>query len=293
MEIIEDIEIIRVNYSPNIITYSLLSECIKNDYIKVILSIIDNGVTYYIRIEGNIHNDKCIIFYNGAADINRKDKPIFQRSSWVNEINALVINIDDPTIRLSHDLVLGWGQGTLENYYSEKFNIYLQDILNSFNKPIVNRLHVGSSAGGYQAIVGSSFDVGSKALVLNPQIDWSHHFFMSHADRLRNIAFKNYSFDALKSMYPHRLNCLDMAIANGNIPSIIYYVNTAFAHDIDNQLVIFLDRLKGKSNLLKDKTIDIRMYNNEKEGHNPPLKDKTIKIINNALDSFVSRLNIV
>ena len=70
-------------------------------------------------------------------------------------------------------------------------------------------------------------------------------------------------------------------------------MNTAFAHDIDNQLVIFLDRLKGNSNLLKDKTIDIRMYNNEKEGHNPPLKDKTIKIINNALDSFVSRLNIV
>lgn len=276
----ENDKVVEFSYVPNVIK-EIISKNITEDKINVILSILDDDVKFYIRISGSIKSNNILVFYNGAVDLSKKKEKeyVFQRSSWDRDFDALVINVDDATARLASDIVIGWGQGNLDKYYSSYYNKYIQDILASLPSVNLNKLHIGSSAGGYQAIVGASYDIGSRAIVFNPQIDWSHHFYLGHSDRLRNISFKGYSFESLRSMYPYRLNCILMAIKLGNIPSIDYYVNTAFSHDVDNQLIHFVKSLYGQTDLLIKKEINISMYSNIVLGHNPPMKDDTIKYI--------------
>lgn len=283
MNNINSIELINMTIDINSLETKLDSylKSIKNNYVKAVLEIVEEDVSYYIRLEGSTLDKNCIILYNGAVDIDKKDKPVFQRSSWVNDIEGFVINIDDPTVRLRKDIVLGWGQGKIDNYFSIKFNIILQKILMVMSFQNVNRIHFGSSAGGYQAIVGAALDKGSRAIVCNPQIDWTHHFFEKHITKIREVTFKNYSVEAIRSMYLHRLNAMEMAIYISNIPSVDYYVNSSFTHDMNNQLRHFIDSISSfrAKRLLEGKEMNIHVYHDEKNGHNPPSKYKTISFI--------------
>lgn len=278
-------DIAEIVYEENAIKHLLNTHIIENR-VELSFSVLDEEVKFYLRVEGDVTSKNVIIFYNGAIDLERKkDKGfVFQRSTWAKDFDALVINVDDATTRLSSDIVLGWGQGSLEKYYSAYYNKYVQDILEVMTSESLNRLHVGSSAGGYQAIVGAAYDQGSRAIVFNPQIDWSHHFFPGHMDRLRNIAFKGYSFEALRSMYPWRLNCVDMAIRLHNIPSVDYYVNAAFMHDVDNQLMQFMFAIRrAGAEMLLGKEINTHMYYDASAGHNPPTKDVTVEFVKRRL----------
>lgn len=243
----------------------------------------ENKQSIFYRVEGEVRSPNILILYNGAysGTIERKDKPVFQRSTWVADFGCLVINIDDPTIRLGKDCVIGWGQGTLEDYYSIEFNKFLQEIYLCLGvENSRNRIHFGSSAGGYQAIVGASLDQGSRAIVCNPQIDWTEHFLTSHVDRLRNVCFKGFSISAIQAMYPERANCMVFARKNKNIPSVDFYVNAQFAHDIRHQLTHFVGVLGAAESvdLLKDKEFEIYVTHASR-GHNPPGKDDTIEYI--------------
>lgn len=237
----------------------------------------------FYRIEGDACNPNVLILYNGAysGTVERKNQPVFQRCTWVSDFGCLVINIDDPTIRLGKDCVIGWGQGTLEDYYSLAFNKFLKEIYLCLGvEETRNKIHFGSSAGGYQAIVGASLDRGSRAIVCNPQVDWTNHFLTSHVDRLRNVCFKGFSIAAIKAMYPERANCMVFARRNRNIPSVDFYVNAQFAHDIRHQLTCFVDVLGAAESvdLLQDRDFEIYVTHASR-GHNPPGKDDTIKYI--------------
>lgn len=283
MENDENIQNLIVNYEYESIDTVIKSylETLKNKDVRFILNVIENNIEYFFRVEGSLISKNCIIFYNGAVDIEKKDKPVFQRSSWVSDFESLVINIDDPTVRLRKDIVLGWGQGLLENYFSMNFDRFLQEILSSLIIRDTNRIHFGSSAGGYQAVIGSSLDKESRAIICNPQIDWTRHFFENHSNKIRDVSFKSYSIEALRVLYPERLNCLEMALKIGNIPNIDYYVNSAFTHDLENQLNYFMSIISSNraSMYTENKDINIHISHNKKFGHNPPDKIETIKYI--------------
>ena len=251
-------------------------------YLKIEITRNDSPSIHF-RIEGDIEDKNILILYNGAYNgtAERKQKPVFQRSSWIKDLKALSINIDDPTILLGNGCIIGWGQGTLEDYYSLYFNNYLQTIYEVLNiSALRNKIHFGSSAGGYQAVVGASLDIGSRAIICNPQIDWTSYFLLSHVDRLRNISFKGFSISALQAMHPDRVNCMKFAKKNRNFPSIDYYVNSQFSHDIQNQLNHFVNEIGLGENqeLLHGKEFQIHITH-ESRGHNPPGKDDTVKLI--------------
>lgn len=259
-------------------------DILTNRYICSQIEIVRNsGLSLFYRIEGNLDSENILILYNGAYSntIERKSEPVYQRCTWVADFDCLVINIDDPTIRLGKDCVIGWGQGTLDDYFSVSFNYFLQKIYKFLRiEESRNRIHFGSSAGGYQAVVAASLDYGSRAIVCNPQIDWTKHFLTSHVDRLRNMSFKGFSVEALQTMYPDRCNCITFAKKHGNIPSIDFYVNAQFAHDITNQLGCFIDELGSfdSQSLLKDRDFEIYITHASR-GHNPPSKDETISYV--------------
>ena len=103
-------------------------------YLKIEITRNDSPSIHF-RIEGDIEDKNILILYNGAYNgtAERKQKPVFQRSSWIKDLKALSINIDDPTILLGNGCIIGWGQGTLEDYYSLYFNNYLQTIYEVLN----------------------------------------------------------------------------------------------------------------------------------------------------------------
>lgn len=283
MENDTNIEHLVVNYESESISGAVESylEMLSSKDIKFILNIVENNIEYFFRIEGSLNSKNCIVFYNGAVDIAKKDTPVFQRSSWALDFESLVINIDDPTVRLRNDIVLGWGQGLLENYFSMNFDRFLQELLSSLNMQNTNRLHFGSSAGGYQAVIGAALDKESRAIICNPQIDWTKHFFENHSNKIRDVSFKSYSVEALRVLHPERLNCLEMALKIGNIPNIDYYVNSAFTHDLENQLNYFISIVSSNRASIYTENRDVNIYisHNKKFGHNPPDKIETIKYI--------------
>ncbi|MBQ9259284.1 MAG: hypothetical protein IJ187_05480 [Neisseriaceae bacterium] len=259
---------------------------LQGDYVCVQINFhIENNI-FYLRLEGSLSAQQCVVLYNGAVLLDKKNNGIFQRSTWVKELEAFVINVDDPTVRLHKDMALGWGQGTLNNYFSIKMAQNVQLLLEVLNLTTTQRVHFGSSAGGYQAIVGGSLDTGSRVVVVNPQIDWTHHFVQSHINRLLQVSFSHFTVEALQANYPERVNCLKFVKMQKYIPCIDYYVNASFPHDIKNQCSLFIDFIAENAHLFEQQKFRLFVYNDKKAGHNPPDKNTTIKYIKNAFEAF-------
>lgn len=233
------------------------------------------------------HDDRLLVTYNGALQRSKApDGIIFQRSSWLDEFKSSVVQIADPTLVKESRLQIGWAQYSKERWAIEDMARVLDRVREVFDlQDASSTLHYGSSAGGFQAIAMATLDVGSRAMVNNPQLDWSR-YVESFVNALRRQVFNGDEMEKIKEEAPWRVNVADLFELVGVIPEISIFTNIASSGDLDNQLVPFLSSLAANTPFGTDPKVRVHAYAHEGLGHNPLPKPKTIQIINRALESL-------
>ena len=53
-----------------------------------------------------------IVLFNGAVDRKKSDLPVFQRRTWIDDIDANVLILDDPTLQMDDEMSVGWYIGS-------------------------------------------------------------------------------------------------------------------------------------------------------------------------------------
>lgn len=233
--------------------------------------------------------DALLVTYNGAIQRSKApDGIVFQRSSWLDEFEATVIQIADPTMLKNKRLQIGWAQFSDEEWAISAYYEVIQALRERFDLVGSGKtLHYGSSAGGFQAVCCAAMDRGSTALVNNPQLDWSLYNERFVNTLLREV-FHGSKVDLVRSEQPWRVNVIDLFEYLGYVPKTEVLLNIASPGDVEQQLKPILSRLETFRSLGKNPTFSFNFYFDANMGHNPLGKPYTIQIINNELKNLCS-----
>ncbi|MDU4730085.1 hypothetical protein ACKFRK_03635 [Corynebacterium kefirresidentii] len=233
--------------------------------------------------------DALLVTYNGAIQRSKApDGIVFQRSSWLDEFEATVIQIADPTMLKNRRLQIGWAQFSDEEWAISAYYEVIQALRERFDLVGSDKtLHYGSSAGGFQAVCCAAMDRGSTALVNNPQLDWSLYNERFVNTLLREV-FHGSKVDLVRSEQPWRVNVIDLFEYLGYVPKTEVLLNIASPGDVEQQLKPILSRLETFRSLGKNPTFSFNFYFDANMGHNPLGKPYTIQIINNELKNLCS-----
>lgn len=241
-----------------------------------------NEIEYYLMVYLKELNNKFLILSNGAVDTKKKAPPVYMRSSWVDQIEASCIFIDDPTLHAT-DMRLGWGQGNRENFALENISEILEKLFKYFNVQDKNVYFYGSSAGGFMSLYYSILFPGTTAIVNNPQTKVLNYMPSYVKKMLRN----SYGINDINNVDEDLIYRLDIneAIKKYNvIPKKIYYLqNSLCENDIEQHLNPFLSDLK-KDNI-EVTGLNIISYFKENLGHNPLPQRITLQYIHLILEN--------
>lgn len=244
------------------------------------LKVIKSEIDFYIKINLKKQNEKLVVMSNGAFDRKNGKLPVFMRSSWVEDIDASCIYLDDRTIH-ENNLALGWGIGTKERYYLNDYSQIVKKIAKLLKYNDSNIYYYGSSAGGFMSLMLSIRHENTTAIVNNPQI-YVYNYVPVFVKQLFTRVFPDLSQEEIIKKYPLRLSVTALMKKREYVPRIYYLQNRLAQSDMENHYNIFFKRL-DLSHLDSSKVTSI-LYNNEKLGHNPIGKPMTIKFINTIIN---------
>lgn len=243
--------------------------------------IIYNEIDFYLKIFLKDNQNNLVVFSNGAVDRKKKQPPIFQRSSWVENIEASCIFLDDRTLH-GNNLNTGWGFGNSERHYIRDYSNIIKKItqLLSVNHKDVN--YYGSSAGGFMSLILATFHKGSTAIVNNPQTDLNKHFNPTSVNNLFSEVLPQASRKEIIKRFPERIYVVENFITENYVPNVLYIQNALYPHDMRIHYKPFFEALKEKN--LNPENIKSLLYNNEKLGHTPLNQETTELIINSVVN---------
>ncbi|MGQ1836896.1 hypothetical protein ACT4S2_00365 [Kocuria turfanensis] len=219
-----------------------------------------------------------LVMQNGAVDHSRVTDVVFQRSSWSEDIDHHQLYFFDPTTGTPDQLSLGWGQGNRDNWIFDDVLTAVRHISNGLGvtSPL-QRVHFGSSAGGFMALTLMALDEGSTAVVNNAQFDWTR-WMPTGLNPLRAALFDNMLPADLRSQFPIRTSVLRLFSEIGRPLAFRYYVNMASKHDREIDYPMLHEFMITHPGLCGN--IRITHYCDSRSGHNPLARTETISILN-------------
>lgn len=223
--------------------------------------------------------DRLIILNNGAVDLTRSQgKPIFQRSSWWQDIEGHQIYVCDPGTVGPDALTLNWMQSAPPLWANSQVTKAVRIIANQLGvRNPTNRKYFGSSAGGFAALLQLCADKHASCLLNNAQFDWTRWFAHQVSPVLRKH-FSDRTAAAVRASLAHRANALQY-LGHKPLPlNIEYYVNMASKYDVEVQLPIFEKFFLSNQSLCG--SIVTHKYYDDVHGHNPLQKSITLDLLN-------------
>lgn len=242
-----------------------------------------NNVAYYFKLNLKGEYKKVVIFSNGAADRSKAELPIFMRHTWADEINASCIFVDDKTIHDSK-LMIGWGIGREDVHYLGEVSLILRKILKTLEVSHDNCIYYGSSAGGMMSMILAIKHRYSKAIVNNPQMITYNYMNGKPLSYIKNNFFKQYTYEEFLYKFKDRLSVPYLMKQQNYVPRVLYVLNKLSPMDYEDQFLPFIKELEDSElNTIK---IEYLLYNHSGLGHNPLPKERSVKIINAAIDDI-------
>lgn len=244
---------------------------------------IDNdgvSVPVLLHLKRPSRTGQLVVTYNGAVSRSKApDGVVFQRSSWLDDFSTDVIQISDPSLPEYRRLALGWGQFRKDNWAFDAYIGVISLLRDQFALAGPGEtVHYGSSAGGFQALIASGKDRGSRAVVNNPQVDWSRYGAQFVNALLRDV-FEGASIDEVRSAEPWRLNALEFYKEIEYVPKVEMLFNAGSSGDFTAQIQPVISELQSLHVLASTPNISLTFYHHEPSGHNPLSRAATIKAI--------------
>ena len=222
---------------------------------------------------------RLVIAFNGAVRRTPGKVPqeIFQRRTWVDDFDADVLFISDPTLRTDNQISIGWGQGAPGRFALPAMAQTARFVAECLEVPSAARLYFGTSAGGFQALQTAARDEGSRALVNNPQIDWTKYIPVYVTTIARQI-YEGATPEETAENFPDRTSTAHAFAEFGHIPRTRCLLNAASENDALAQLPALVDALPAQSG--ERSCFDVSLYSDVRGGHNPLSKAATAAAVN-------------
>lgn len=228
---------------------------------------------------------RLVVMSNGAVDQERASgRPIFQRSSWSEEIRHHQIYVYDPATGGPEFLSLAWGNISSTVWAPES----ISPIVIALSKSLgvhdpSDRLYFGSSAGGFMSLALLSEDPGARAVINNAQFDWTR-WMATGVNALRHARFEGMLPADIRTAHPLTTNVLDRLAEKAEPLRIDYHVNVASTHDRKQDLRVFQNFVVNHPQLCAD--VRVHHYFDPVAGHNPLSQTDTLVLINEAFEGL-------
>lgn len=215
-----------------------------------------------------------VVHLHGSIERQHYSLPRFERLSSLQDIDAHLLLVADPTLELNENLRIGWYVGSDHEDATERLAELIRAAADALG---VSRVIIaGASAGGFGAIALTPRVPNSLALAFSPQIN-IFRFGDAWADALRRAAFPHRQDWAELESDPSVLPRIDLAELYRRMPGgRVWYVQNSgdeahvqlqrepFEQEVDDDRVVFIDEFHCA-------------------GHNPPTRTRVRAWIERAL----------
>ncbi|WP_312794346.1 hypothetical protein [Kocuria sp.] len=237
------------------------------------------GIDVPLLVVRRPDTQRLIVLNNGAVDLKRSQgRPIFQRSSWWEEIDGHQLYVCDPGTVGEGALTLNWFQFSPDFWIGSRLAVIARSIGEVLGvHEARDRLYYGSSAGGFAALVQLCADPHARAVINNAQFDWTR-WYPQFVSRVLATRFDNMLAADVRRRWPHRANALEYLLRRPQGLRIDYYVNVASGYDRDIQYALLLDFIREHPD--RSGEITVHHYYDPEMDHNPLPKAATLNILN-------------
>ncbi len=272
------------------LTYSELSSFNPPLNESFLLTVDYDGVPYemYCNFKYKRYNDKLVVFGQDALARNLVTLPLFYRWSWLDEVNASGIVLNDPTLYLYEHLNAGWFVGNLTRDYAKECADVIQQLVERVGfQERVN--FFGASAGGFSVLAIASHFRQAKAIIDVPQINLFTYHVPITVKQLADQCFSSETIAEIPEEYHYRFDIVKRFYKTGNLPSIIYCHNiNDIGHEPQlNYLMLHwveLQKALAQGNERYFALLTYQRWNLSKEhGHVPMGKSNMLQRINDFI----------
>lgn len=209
-----------------------------------ILTVEWDGVKFDFLIRLKERSSHLLILGSGAGDMLKERRvPYFQRNSWINDFEDSVIYYNDPTLYISEELLLGWGQGKSDRFYLKDIAAILEKLIEKTQIPKRNVIFYGSSGGGFMSMLLAGYIKESAALVNGPQTCLTK-WLPYPVQQVFNYTYPGMTFEEVLNKYPDRINLIEFYKSIKYVPKIYYLQNAYCELDIKDHVIPFIEGLQ-------------------------------------------------
>lgn len=222
--------------------------------------------------------ERTVIFSNGAVDLKRSGgRAVFQRSTWWREIEGHQIFVCDPGTVGREAIGLSWGQLSPDYWAVPDISAAVRGLATVFGcREPERHVYFGSSGGGFMSIGLCALDPCSRAVVNNPQLDWTR-WMPRDVNNLRSARFGPVSPAEIRAKWPTSSSVLRLITSQNAAPHIDYLVNLASKHDRAVELPMIQEFIAEHPDAAAN--IRVLTYRDAASGHNPLPKDLALKCL--------------
>lgn len=250
--------------------YSSLSELVVLD-VAAEYVVYHDGIKFEFYYKPNNDSDILYVFSPGYLNRELYSHPYYQRIKWFDVIERKGLVLSDPTLNLSGTMGIAWMQGTLKNFYLEKYAEVIKCLSMKIGVIEDKTMFYGSSAGGFASLMFLTYFPSSFAVVNNPQTN-IFNFEEKHVRKLLDVSFNSMSTNQAKSSLRSRFSVSDAYRDFNIIPRFIYVQNTSDIDHYKNHYLTFVGGLNDIFSGYKEyKLIDniFVFYQDPISKHNP------------------------
>src|SRR5699024_4863064 len=268
------------DFPERIISYENLNSLNVDTELPTLYTIEKDDSIYEYLVKRDKTSSNLTVIGSGTYDPNRYQLPVFQRFTWMNEIEGNVIYYNDPTLYLG-DIRVGWGQGSLKEF---PLSIIAETVKTFARKMNINNnqiLFYGSSSGGFMSLVLGGYVKGASVLVNNPiTIVSDSKYFNKFFSNIGEIAYKGYSLEKMKREFRERQDIRMLYKMLNYVPNIYCLVNAASEYDMEKHFKPMINESNKLLDHPSNNELITHLYWDEEAQHNPIDKEETLKYIN-------------
>lgn len=218
---------------------------------------------------------KLVVYLHGSLDRTKYELPRFERLESLQSLDANVLFLADPTLRLAPALRIGWFIGTRDDDVTEHYAALIRKVADDVNAEQL--VVAGASSGGFAAIALAPRLPEALCIAWSPQVS-VERFGKNWAEALRRAAFPDVAdFQSLKND-PCILGRIDLAdLYRRAKGGRLWYVQNS---GDESHNVAQYEPFKAE----KDPRVTF-VPEHHCNGHNPPTVSRVVAWLNRALEA--------
>lgn len=246
------------------------------------------GVRYEFLSDLRPGTPRLVVFGQDAIDRTKISLPHFYRWSWLPELQASAIILNDPSLYAADHLLAGWWVGTRTRDYVQEAVAIIRRTMQSLNIAPEDVTFFGASAGGFSALAMAAALPGARAVVDIPQVCLATYGarIASDASILAGLGYAR--AEDVPPALRHRVDIIDRFVYEQNVPEFLYLQNSRDQTHIGAQMGTFLQRLgelmSGAEWAQRQFRVEVySAWNLLKGGHFPLSRADTLRHINSYI----------